>query len=361
MDKTFPDNIGRLVRVNIIVAVLALLFMIFPIFVQNEPLKALNYFITSLIAVLFFIIASFVYKHYKKQKKYNKVLVYTLIILYYLNVIAIGIYLGVWANPGQFAVSFMCILICALFLFNISPIYYFSLTIGAIGLFIAAVAIFKNDFGVLSIDITNVIFAGFISLFFGWQIIMFRISSTAKVDKLESERNSYQNQSTIDELTQLKNRRDFFQTFQRFLLNYRKSDNFICVAILDIDFFKNYNDLYGHPQGDECLRTIGKALGGLRESKKIYPARIGGEEFALVWFEEEFDNAEKVASYVLQMIRDLNIKHEKSSIAPYVTISIGVHISPCGSTSDTQALYDLADKALYAAKTQGRNRSVISS
>jgi len=360
MDKTFPDNIGRLVRVNIIVAVLALLFMIFPIFVQNDLFKARNYLITSLVAVGFFIIASFTYKLYKKGIKISAAFIYILITLYYLNAILISTYLGVWANPGQFAVSFMCILICALFLFNISPIYYFSLTIGAISLFIAAVTQVK-PFNVWSIDVTNVIFAGFISLFFGWQITMFRISSTAKVDKLESERNSYQNQSTIDELTQLKNRRDFFQTFQRFLVNFRKSDNFICVAILDIDFFKNYNDLYGHPQGDECLRTIGKALGGLRESKKIYPARIGGEEFALIWFEEEFDNAEKVASYVLQMIRDLNIKHEKSSIAPYVTISIGVHISPCGSTSDTQFLYDLADKALYAAKSQGRNRSVISS
>ncbi|MCL2806473.1 MAG: GGDEF domain-containing protein [Treponema sp.] len=254
----------------------------------------------------------------------------------------------------------MCILICALFVFNISPIYYYCVTLCAVILFIVC-AVLVKPFGTWSIDVTNAIFAGFISLFFGWQIIKFRISSSSTVGKLEKERNKYQDQSTVDELTQLKNRRDFFQTFQRFLVNYRQSDNFLCVAILDIDFFKNYNDHYGHPQGDECLRALGKAFAGLKENMNIYSARIGGEEFALLWFEKEFSHAEIVADKVLQLVRDLNIKHEKSNIAPYVTISIGVHVIRCGSTSETQILYDLADKALYAAKSGGRNRVVISS
>ena len=360
MDDTFPDNITRLIQANGIVAFLALLFMIFPIFVEINFLKARFYLMTSIVAVIYIIIAHLTFMQYKKRKQISKYFIYTLITLYYLNGILLGIYLGVWANPGHLAVSFMCILICALFIFNLSPVFYFSLTLGAMALFMVA-AILNKPFNCWSIDVTNAIFAGLISLFFGWQITMFRISSKSKVDRLESERKKYFEQSSIDELTQLKNRRDFDQTFQRFLINYRQTDNYLCLAILDIDFFKNYNDFYGHPQGDECLRQIGKALGSLRESHKIYSSRIGGEEFALLWFEKEFDNAEKVASNVGQMIRDLNIQHEKSSIVPYITISIGVHVLECGSSTDAQAIYDLADKALYAAKSGGRNRAVISS
>jgi len=360
MDRTFPDNIARLVQANGIIAFLTLLFMIFPVFVENNYYKARFYLISAILAVVLILIASSVYKLYKHKKQISKSFVYILITLYYLNVFFICMYLGIWANPGHLAVSFMCMLICALFIFNVSPVFYYFLTLSAMALFITAAILFK-PFSCWSIDVTNALFAGILGLFFGRQIITFRISSSATVNKLESERNSYYDQSTIDGLTQLKNRRDFDLTFQRFLINYRQSDNFICLAILDIDFFKNYNDHYGHPQGDECLRIIGNALGKLRGSMNVYSARIGGEEFALIWFEKEASNAEKIASYVSQMIRDLNIQHEKSTIAPYVTISIGVHIAQCGSTSDTKILYDFADKALYTAKTKGRNQVVISS
>jgi len=167
-------------------------------------------------------------------------------------------------------------------------------------------------------------------------------------------------ESTIDELTQLKNRRDFMNTFQRFLTNHRQSDNFLCIALLDIDCFKNYNDHYGHPQGDECLRLIGKALNNLR-SDGIYPARVGGEEFALLWHDKSSSDGEAMGLRVNQLIRDLNIPHEKSIVVPYITVSVGIHITECDASKDIKNLYNLADKALYAAKKNGRNCTVISS
>jgi diguanylate cyclase (GGDEF)-like protein len=116
--------------------------------------------------------------------------------------------------------------------------------------------------------------------------------------------------------------------------NFRDSDEWLWVAIADVDYFKDYNDFYGHPKG--------------------------GEEFAMIWFEEDAANAETKASQILQMIRDLNILHEKSSVASRVTVSIGVHITRCGLSNDTHSLYCLADKALYAAKSAGRDRYIIS-
>jgi diguanylate cyclase (GGDEF)-like protein len=160
-------------------------------------------------------------------------------------------------------------------------------------------------------------------------------------------------------LTQLRNRRDFQQTFKRYLSNYRTSDNWLCIAILDIDFFKFYNDHYGHPKGDDCLRCIGKVLNGLSDAFDVYSARVGGEEFALLWFENDASHVDTVVSRLQELIKEQKIAHEKSKVSPYVTVSIGVFVEPCGSPNDTQTLYDMADKALYTAKEGGRNCAVV--
>jgi diguanylate cyclase (GGDEF)-like protein len=207
----------------------------------------------------------------------------------------------------------------------------------------------------------NAFLAFILSSICGWQISMMRIRFALDAIKLEDERDNFYALSTIDELTQLKNRRDFFQTFKRFLLNYRQSDKFLCIAILDIDFFKSYNDFYGHPKGDECLRSVGRMFNDIQNSKGIYAARVGGEEFAMLWFENDFANIDSVTSLISQKMRGLNIPHKKSKAAPYVTISMGVYVSECGAFYDMNVLYDLADKALYAAKTNGRNCAVVSS
>jgi diguanylate cyclase (GGDEF)-like protein len=178
-------------------------------------------------------------------------------------------------------------------------------------------------------------------------------------DILEDERNSYFDQSTIDALTKMKNRRDFMQTFQRYLSNYRTSDDWLCVAICDVDFFKNYNDHYGHPMGDDCLRSVGGVLNELMESQSVYAARVGGEEFALLWFENDLTHIDTIIHHITDKISDLNIPHEKSKVCTHVTLSIGIYVEPCGSSTDAEALYDLADRALYTAKEGGRNCAVV--
>jgi PleD family two-component response regulator len=94
-------------------------------------------------------------------------------------------------------------------------------------------------------------------LHFNWYISKLRLGLEISANILEDERDKYFDQSTVDELTRLRNRRDFMQTFQRYISNYRPSDKWLCVAICDIDFFKNYNDHYGHPAGDDCMRNQG--------------------------------------------------------------------------------------------------------
>jgi diguanylate cyclase (GGDEF)-like protein len=89
-------------------------------------------------------------------------------------------------------------------------------------------------------------------------------------------------------------------------------------------------------------------------------ARVGGEEFALLWHNEKPSDANDVGLRINQIIRDLNIPHEKSNVVPYITVSVGIHVAKCGILHDIKDLYNLADKALYTAKANGRNCTVVS-
>jgi diguanylate cyclase (GGDEF)-like protein len=270
----------------------------------------------------------------------------------------LGIYLSVWASPDKPATIFLCFLISALLMFINPPPFNLCLTAGAVIVFIAS-DIYVKSLENLIFDIVNTIIAGVISLYFTWYIGKLRLGLELSTTMLEDERDSYFDQSIIDELTQLKNRRDFQQTFRRYLSNYRTSDNWLCAAIIDIDFFKLYNDHYGHPGGDECLRAVGRVLNSLKDSHDVYAARVGGEEFSLLWFETEASHADVVISHLQESIKRLKIPHEKSKVSPYVSISMGVFIERCGAPTDTQTMYDMADKALYDAKEGGRNCAVI--
>ena len=353
MKTVYVNNIQGLRWANLVFFVLALLFSFFPIVTEKAFIKAGFYLESAVVAFVIFFIACFQKRDLKNRKKINNKFINLLIFLYYANVMFFGLYLAVWADPQKIAGSFIGIFICALFLFNISPLLYLSLTSFILAFYITAIINVKAP-SVWNYDIQNACFAFAMSLIFGWQIIMSRMTMMSKERKLKDE-------NTIDELTQLKNRRDFMNTFQRFVSTHRQSDNFLCIALVDIDCFKNYNDFYGHPKGDDCLRSIGKAFNNMCKSDGLYAARVGGEEFALLWHNEKSSDAEKVGLHINQTIRDLNIPHEKSKVVPYVTVSVGIHIAKCGVSHDTMELYDLADKALYAAKAKGRNCLVMSS
>jgi diguanylate cyclase (GGDEF)-like protein len=338
---------------NLVFFILAFLFSIFPVITEKAYVKASFYLGTAFVALFIFIIACFKTRQIKNGEKISSKLINFFILLYYVNVMFFGLYLAVWAEPEKIAGSFIGIFICVLFLLNISPVYYLCLTISTLAFYTAAIISVKTP-SVWNYDIQNAFFAAVMSLIFGWQIIMNRMTMMSKERKLKDE-------NSIDELTHMKNRRDFMKTIQRFVTNHRQSDNFLCIAIADIDFFKNYNDYYGHPKGDECLRIIGKTFNDLCRSDSIYTARVGGEEFALLWHSKESSEADAVGLRVNQLIRNLNIPHEKSKVVPFITVSIGIHIAKCGIPHDIMELYNLADKALYTAKENGRNCTVVSS
>jgi len=354
MGNLFSNNLLSLCHTNTAMAVIAGAFSLYPIIAERNFLSAGVYLLSALIALVLAI-----YSNYKMQKQHdNNRFIYVINTVYFVNIMLFGMYLSVWSTPDKPATIFLCFLLCALLMFINPPLYNFFMTLGAMSIFFVSTILIKDaDNAVL--DIINAFLAGSFSIFFNWQITKLRLGLELSAIMLEEERNKYFDQSIIDELTKLKNRRDFMQTFHRYLSNYRTSDDWLCMAMCDIDFFKNFNDHYGHPAGDDCLRSIGKVLGGLMESMGVYAARVGGEEFALLWFEKETSHVDQIVTHIMSSIAALQIPHEKSKVAPHVTISMGVYVERCGSPNTAQTLYDLADKALYTAKESGRNRAII--
>lgn len=165
--------------------------------------------------------------------------------------------------------------------------------------------------------------------------------------------------SMYDGLTNIRNRRFFDETFEKTFSEIKRDKKSLAVLMIDIDFFKPYNDNYGHGQGDETLRKVAKALEKTIKRASDFVARYGGEEFVILLKDINKDGVEAVANNLLNAVRELKITHEFSKIENYVTISIGA--SFYNSSSDVTKLELLlkADETLYNVKNSGRNNFAI--
>jgi diguanylate cyclase (GGDEF)-like protein len=159
-----------------------------------------------------------------------------------------------------------------------------------------------------------------------------------------------------DSLTGVANRRSFDACLQREWARTVRTHQPLALIILDLDFFKQYNDRYGHIMGDECLKRVANALQVGRRATDLQ-ARIGGEEFSLLLPDTEIEGAMSVAETVRASIQRLQLPHANSPLG-VVTASLGVATATAGRTDTPENLVRAADRALYEAKSQGRNRVV---
>ncbi|HWV88232.1 MAG TPA: diguanylate cyclase [Capillimicrobium sp.] len=163
--------------------------------------------------------------------------------------------------------------------------------------------------------------------------------------------------SGLDALTGVANRRALDEHLAREWGRMRRDGRPLSLALCDVDCFKDYNDRYGHPAGDACLRRVAEALGRAAGRSGDLVARYGGEEFAVVLPETGADGALPVAERARAAVGDLGIPHAGSQVAATVTISVGIATAQDGDP-DPAALLARADTALYVAKRGGRNRVV---
>lgn len=191
---------------------------------------------------------------------------------------------------------------------------------------------------------------------------------------LKRRTDELQRLARLDGLTGIANRRSFDLALAAEWRRVSRTQTPLSLLLADVDFFKRYNDLYGHVAGDECLKAVAAAFVGLAKRSSDLAARYGGEEFVLLLPYTAQEQAAVIAEQLCECVRQLALPHAASDVADKVTISVGITtLAPsCPSNGDPAAcllfaeyhdalpevLVEAADQALYQAKHQGRNRVV---
>ena len=167
------------------------------------------------------------------------------------------------------------------------------------------------------------------------------------------------NLSRVDGLTRIPNRRYLDEFLEAEWKRCSRLNLPIAIAVMDIDHFKLLNDHYGHQAGDDCLAAVGAVLNKIGKRPGDIFARFGGEEFLLVFGNTTTEQSLVPINGIVDAIRKLEIPNEESPTKPIVTVSIGLAMMYPDTQSNEKELIKAADKLLYSAKTQGRNRVVI--
>ncbi|MCC5606022.1 PleD family two-component system response regulator [Nostoc sp. CHAB 5834] len=195
-----------------------------------------------------------------------------------------------------------------------------------------------------------------------WAVLRQRVKRLIEQSQLHQELEAVnvelQRLATIDGLTQVANRRRFEEYFNQEWQRMKRDKCPLSLILCDVDFFKLYNDTYGHRIGDRCLQEIAKALKDIIKRPGDLVARYGGEEFAVILPNTDTEGATHVANNICHAVRTLAIPHKNSQVSPHVTISAGFTTEIPEPDSDLEEMISAADRALYQAKAGGRDRFV---
>jgi diguanylate cyclase (GGDEF)-like protein len=161
--------------------------------------------------------------------------------------------------------------------------------------------------------------------------------------------------ANLDGLTGLPNRRHFDMLFQRDWSRANRFSEPLSVILADIDYFKQYNDMYGHPAGDDCLKRIAETLSRNTQRGTDLVARLGGDEFVILLPATDGAGAMTMASRLRRLVDELQLQHHGSAVATHVTISLGIAGGLPLKGQTAEELLEAADSALYRAKESGRN------
>lgn len=174
--------------------------------------------------------------------------------------------------------------------------------------------------------------------------------------ELKRNRDLLENLSTLDGLTNIPNRRRFDEIFTLEWRRAVRSGHPISLLFIDIDHFKNYNDHYGHLAGDDCLKAVARVLQSALGRTADFVARYGGEEFIILLPDTGEAGCRHLAEAIRAGIEKLNIPHEASPLTPHLTVSIGAVTCIAANQNQQEDLLDAADRQLYQAKQEGRNK-----
>jgi diguanylate cyclase (GGDEF) domain len=183
-----------------------------------------------------------------------------------------------------------------------------------------------------------------------------KIEENRKINiQLEIANEQMKELALLDDLTGIPNRRSFREFIDRAFQTFVKKDSSISIIMIDIDFFKQYNDYYGHSEGDKILIATAGQINAIINNTSEYFVRWGGEEFIYAAFNKAEEEIREIAETIRIKVEDLKIPHGQPPAGPYVTVSLGTCTLLTAAKQDVSTAIRLADQALYLAKSAGRN------
>ncbi|WP_242541445.1 diguanylate cyclase [Phormidium pseudopriestleyi] len=165
--------------------------------------------------------------------------------------------------------------------------------------------------------------------------------------------------ANLDSLTHVANRRRFDEYLNREWNLAQREKYPLSLILFDLDYFKAYNDYYGHQAGDRCLQQVARSSGSAIARKTDLLARYGGEEFVIILANTNGDGALTVAETIRDRLKQLQLPHLDSQVSPWVTVSLGIATTIPTEQENPESLIAAADAALYEAKSQGRDRAIL--
>jgi diguanylate cyclase (GGDEF)-like protein len=177
-----------------------------------------------------------------------------------------------------------------------------------------------------------------------------------RIRVLEESNHQKDQMILTDMMTNLYNKSYFEEALNDKLRIQQKEKNILALLIIDIDYFKQYNDVYGHVAGDEALKEVAAVLKNTLIHTDDMAFRVGGEEFAIICMNTNKNKILTCAKNIQKNIENLKLEHEKSDVSQYLTVSIGIHFASTQVIENARKVYEYADKALYAAKRDGRDK-----
>lgn len=274
-----------------------------------------------------------------------------------------------WLQTGFVTAYIIGIFIFAVFFYYPTNYSFLLFALNALFYFACISFINTGDSQTKSIYLANAWISGIIVTGAAWlfnrllldtQLRDFRnrkkIEQQAK--ELRYANDQLQRLALIDGLTQVSNRRFFDERLQQEWRRLARSGEALSIILCDIDYFKKYNDTYGHLAGDACLQQVAKALQLSVKRPADVVARYGGEEFVIILPETGAAGALHVAEQILRQVSSLKIPHRSSEVADHVTVSVGVATTLPNLDTEPSQLIQKADEALYNAKQNGRNKLV---
>ncbi|MFZ5967292.1 MAG: GGDEF domain-containing protein [Bacillota bacterium] len=165
--------------------------------------------------------------------------------------------------------------------------------------------------------------------------------------------------SNTDSLTGLLNRRRFGEFLEHEWIQSMRDDMPLSMLIIDVDYFKEYNDHYGHLHGDDALRRVAEVLNDNVKRSTDFVGRFGGDEFIAILHNADAESAQRIANNIVEGVQKLNICHNDSIVSPYITVTIGVASLIPSEDMTIEEFIHRADEALYHAKHQGRNQAQL--